>query len=153
MKKFAHKDVWTSNLDDKLFIEIVHWGVDREDSNFQSLNYGKGCWNYYITLFEHDLPPELFKALWLEDEKIRFCPESPERITHDYMRASFNNVNWHGGVTYYNKLGQVEGHRGVKIGCDYSHLFDAERGYDYNLEEVIADALETAKQLKELYKL
>lgn len=140
MKKFAHKDVWTSNLDAILAIEIVHWGVDREDTTFEPLNGGKGIWNYYITVFESLVPLELFNSLWLDNES-------------NYDLAPFSQVEWHGGVTSYKKLSQTPGCRSVKIGCDYSHLFDEERGYDYTLEEVTADALETARQLKELYKL
>jgi hypothetical protein len=142
------KDVWNFDLDRKIFVEIVHWGVDCGDASTKPRNNGKGTWNYYITLWERHLPPDIFKSIWLENMETNWGS-----VTHDYDCASFSQVNWHGGTTFYDKLGQVEGHRGVKIGCDYEHPFDAERGFDYSLEDVALEALETATQLKALYQL
>ena len=132
-----------------LYCKISHWGVERAN-NFESLNDGKGIWNYYVTLPEHILGDK-FAAVWLEDKKIQFSVNSPERITHDYYGHPFSEVDWHGGITYYAKHGQLEGHRSVELGCDYSHLYDMERGYDYTLDDVYADCCRTAEELAAIY--
>lgn len=150
--KPTHKDVWTLNVDSKLKIEIVHWGIDREQPDFEPLNDGKGVWNYYVFLPERLLKKQ-FKSIWLEDVLVQFTPNSPILITHDYYKASFNVDSWHGGVTYYEKIGQLKGYRCIKIGCDYSHLMDQKHGYPATLETVTHDAIVTAKELIELYKL
>jgi len=130
---------------------IKHWGLERE-GYFAPFNNGKGVWNYYVWLPEY-LLKEHFSKVWLEDELIQFTPTSPVRIAHDYMSAPFASVDWHGGITYYQKHGQIEGHRSVELGCDYSHLFDQERNYDYELDDVVAEAKATAEQLAALYQV
>jgi hypothetical protein len=151
--KPMHKDVWNLNLESKVFIEIVHWGIDREHESFRPLNNDKGVWNYYITLWESLMPEGSFEPLWLEDKQTKFSEQGKEHITHDYMQQPFADVDWHGGITFYKKEGQIKGHRGIKLGCDYCHIWDAERGYNYTIDDVVSDALHTAKQIKELYKL
>lgn len=151
LKYVARKDVWNTNLEQRLFIEIVHWGVDRENPAFEALNRGQGVWNYYITIPERIMSQELFeKEFWLDDKLVKYFETSPERVTHDYYGKHFNVDSWHGGVTFYEKRGHSIGHRAVKIGCDYSHLWDEERGYDYSVEEVLYDAWQTALELNAL---
>lgn len=147
-----HKDIWTFDFEGKLYIEVCHWGGTGERGDFEGLNNEKGVWNYYITIPERIISDK-FEELWLLDKLERFSEASPERVTQDYMSAPFSNVDWHCGITYYEKLGQIKGHRLVKMGCDYSHLYDSDRGFNYTLEEVCLDAMQTAIQLKLLYNL
>ena len=146
MKKLAKTETWHDNVDQKLFITIKHWGIEREDSSFEPLNDGKGVWNYYITIPEI-IFPKAFPLLWIEDEKVKYTPASPERIVHDYSKSPIAQLDWHCGVTFYKKHGQTEGHRSVEFGCDYSHLYDSERGFNYTLDEVHSEALQTANQI------
>lgn len=89
----------------------------------------KGIWCYYIFIHESKVPVELFKRLWLEDERTKFTEVSPERITHDYYTDDISALDFHGGCTYYAKHGHTEGHRSVEIGCDYNHLYDQEEPF------------------------
>ena len=57
------KDVWNFDLDRKIFVEIVHWGVDCGGASTNPRNNGKGTWNYYIILWERHLPPDIFKGV------------------------------------------------------------------------------------------
>lgn len=153
MQKLAHKDVWTCNVVEKVYIEIVHWGIDRDNTSFGSLNNGEGVWNYYITIPERVMPEQFEQSLWLDDKPVQFTPTSLIRITHSYMQQPFADCEWHGGITFYEKIGQLVGHRAVKLGCDYSHIWDADRGYKYTVDEVYKDALTTAHALIKLYGL
>ena len=143
------KEVWSAVVEG-LAIEIVHWGVER--GKFEPLNNGKGVWNYYVYLPETLLGKQ-FDDLWLPDDIVQFSKDGPKHITHSYMNSSFNIDEWHSGVTYYEKLGQVKGHRIIKIGCDFNHIWDEEREYDYNLEEVAFEAENTAKALAKRYSI
>lgn len=124
--------------------EITRWGVERE--THEALNDGKGCWNYYIYLSERKL--ENFKDLWLEPEVKEFSPGGTKYVSYDYYSSSLSNAYWHGGVTFWeggNLL--LPGYRYIKLGCDYSHLFDLERGYDYELTDVYADLTRTIDEV------
>lgn len=143
--KFQYKNLWA---------EIAHWGIERQH-NFKPLNDGKGCWNYYVYVPEHLIEDkELFRKLWLPEKLTKFTPESSERVSYDYYECPLANIDWHGGITYYSKEGfDIDGHRVVKGGCDYSHLWDSERGYDYTLEEVIQDAKNTIDDIVLQFKV
>lgn len=103
----------------------------------------KGIWNYYVYIPEKKSP--IFASLWLPSEKRKDF----NFVTHDYY-AAFGQVNFHGGITFYAKHGEVEGHRVVEVGCDYNHYWDQERGYSASLEEVTQDCLATIDHLFEL---
>jgi hypothetical protein len=130
--------------------EIARWGVERE--SHAALNHGRGCWNYYIYLRERQL--ENFNDFWLEPEVKEFSPGGTKYVSYDYYSSPFSNISWHGGVTFWeggNLL--LPGYRYIKLGCDYSHLYDAERGYGYELSEVYEDLLQTIDELLPLLKL
>jgi hypothetical protein len=116
-------------------IEIVNWSIDPTMKN----------WNYYLYLFEKRMPKETFAAIWLPDIEKEF--ESLRTwITHDtYSSELLNSIDMHGGITAYEKIGYTEGHRTVKIGCDYAHLYDREHG-DYDINQIISDAVNSAEQ-------
>lgn len=145
MKELSRKDTWQILYKDKLVIEVGHWGVDRE-LEFKPMNDGKGVWNYYISIPEWLCNEEQFNSIWLEDKLIKFAESSPERITHDYYSNPISRMDsWHCGVTFYDKYGHSKGHRAVKFGCDYNHLYD--EGNEYTLEFVYADAKATAEEI------
>jgi hypothetical protein len=135
-----HKDVWTV-IHCGLTIEVVHFGMDNPN-----LNRGQGIWNYYI--YVHENKTRHFRKLWLKDEKKVMPGSGREYINHDYYSLPLvDEAGWHGGITYYAKRGHSVGHRCVQIGCDFSHLWDEERGFDYTLDEVMGEAKETAQVL------
>lgn len=99
----------------------------------------KGIWNSYIFIPERLTPTGLFSKIWLEDKIIRLNEQSPARITHDYMSCGYlTDIPLHGGLTYYAKHGHTIGHRSVKVGCDWNHLWDMESCFA-DIEEVKLD--------------
>jgi hypothetical protein len=135
-----------------LQITVKQWGVERAHK-LKPLNNGHGIWNYYIFIPERLIGTDAFEKLWLEDKVVESNSDSKGWIYHDYMSQPFADVEWHCGITFYNKHGHTVGHRMVELGCDYNHLYDQERGYGYTLEEVVEDAKNTANQLAKLYNI
>ena len=82
-------------------------------------NEGKGTWCFYVYLAEDKATN--FAALWLKDKVYRYKPDAKGRITHDYLGA-FDDIEFHGGCTFYKKHGHTKGYRCVEIGCDYAHF-------------------------------
>lgn len=149
----AFKKTWTTRYKN-LTIEICHWGFERERPDWEPINNGKGVWSYYIYIPERLVETEeLFNSIWIEDKLYQITPTSPERVLHNYYDTPLVQIDWHGGITYYHKSGYSKAHRVVQAGCDYNHLYDQERGYDYDLEEVLQDAKNTVDELVELLKI
>ncbi len=98
---------------------------------------GEGTWCFYIYLVEKNMVN--FPAIWLEDKIYKWKPEAYGYISHDYYCEPLNSLEFHGGITFYQKHGHTEGYRYVELGCDYNHLWDQERGFGYNIEEVLLD--------------
>ncbi len=119
-------------------IEVVHWGVDAEHNP-------RGTWNYYLSLFERDMTPEAFAPLWLESKVADWG------VTHDHYDSPLSQVDMHGGITFYEKRGDVPGYRVVRIGCDYNHSWDED--VSYSLEEVYADAVASADDAIKLFNI
>lgn len=135
-------DVWKTKLFD-IPIKIVRW------DGFQSStcrNAPQNNWNYYCYLLESKIRKDLFESSWLEDKIMDWG------ITHDYYSPAFSvDIYWHGGVTWYQKFPNIPGYRMIEIGCDFQHLFDQERGFEYNLEEVFIECRRTAEELSKMF--
>ena len=139
IKEFRHKDVWNG----------VYLGVSFEIVKWQTESHP--AWNYYLYLPMEQIPEELQKDFNLKPRYTRFTPMSRERTHYEYYNAIFSDLDWHGGITYYEKLGKVDREPLViKIGCDYLHSYDYEqRGYQYDLDEVLSETLHTIDKLRE----
>ena len=136
-----HKKTWTEMQHD-ILIEIVHHAEDNPH-----INSGRGIWCGYLYIYESKTPKEIFDRLWLEDKTYFFNPKSPGRITHDYYELPILSVvDFHGGITYYDKRGQTEGHRCVIIGCDYNHLGDD--AIHWSLDIIFGDLKVNASQAR-----
>lgn len=112
--------------------ELVHHGI----SDYQP----EGIWCAYIYIYEHEA--EDFDKFYCPNEVKKFIDSSPYRVTNDYY--SIPDMGFSGGITFYKnenyphpKTGEPA--RSIKIGCDYNHLWDAERGYPDTLESVRHD--------------
>lgn len=125
-------ETWQANIDGYR-IKII-----RQDEEYRNRVDVPG-WCYYIVIPERNVPSK-FRQLWLEPKKYTWG------VSYDYSDTPISGLNWHGGVTFYQKHGEVEGHRAVEFGCDYSHYWD--QGQDYRLEDVYADALVTLDEIK-----
>lgn len=122
---------------------IVHWGEGGYTNN------GRGTWNYYVYLSEQRIGKEAFEKLWLAPEVKKWSPESKGYVSYDYFNTPVSDLPWHGGVTYYDKHGEVEGFRSVEFGCDYSHLYDDQ--VHWTLDLVLFDVAETIEAINALY--
>jgi hypothetical protein len=106
----------------------------------------KGTYCFYLYLHEGKCTD--FAALWLTPKLSRFSPKSPERVSYDYMASKLGDIAFHGGITYYEPLGQVAGHRCVEVGCDYAHLYDDEK--DWCERAVLTDVIEAINSCYDL---
>lgn len=105
--------------------------------------FNNEAWCYYIFIYEHNCPK--FSELWLPAKVEPYYPGGKDCVSYDYYSAIYvHDADWHGGITFYAKHGEVPGHRTVEFGCDYLHLHD-EGGH--SLEELKTDAINTADQL------
>lgn len=125
-----------------------HRGVNYEVSLHDVGGYRPdGIWCYYIYINEKNAPEAFENEFWLT----RVPPTGPDcwmaRYPHyPYSNAAFANVDWHGGVTFYEKVAGFDGApRCVKIGCDYNHLWDQD--HSYSAEYVAQEARRTIDQL------
>ena len=96
------------------------------------------------------LSPELFKEFWLEPSG-RFARSSGrDEPIYNYYNARFAGAEWHGGVTWYQKHGGIDGAiRCVEIGCDFSHAWDQPSAFDFSIVEF--EAKNTIDKLLEIY--
>jgi hypothetical protein len=135
-----------------------HEGVGYEIANHSRSKYdfdaggvvsGPGTWCYYVIVSEAMLPPELFTEFWLTGTPHEHKSGFP-RVSYDYCSARFAQADWHGGVTFYEKSGGHDGaQRYVKIGCDFAHVWDEGKDFDY--EQVERECIDTINQLREKY--
>lgn len=133
-----------------LRLEIVNHNRSKYDYGRQSERDSDGTWCYYITVTEQMLPEDKFAEFWLAPSSTHKRSSGWDEPSYAYYAARFAGVTWHGGVTYYEKLGGIDGRpRAVKIGCDFAHYWD--EGYSYEFEYVLSEAQATADQLCEMY--
>jgi hypothetical protein len=132
----------------------THNGVRYEVVNHSRYDsFGRrelGTWCYYLYVSERMLPEDGFKEFWLDSGEPYVSSSGEVHPNYDYYSARFSGANWHGGVTFYEKLGGVDGaSKYVKIGCDFSHLWDEDQEYSY--DDVESEAKATIEQLCEMY--
>jgi len=123
----------------KVEFKIVNWSFDSPTPDLPS-----GNWNYYLYLRETAMKD--FPALWLP-RKVKESPGGYKYVTYDYFKGPVGRIEMHGGVTYYEKGGDVKGFRYVEVGCDYQHLCDARRSYD--VATVLDDVIQSIDWLYE----
>ena len=134
------------------------WRGVYRDIQYKVAHHGKGLdytpgrdgiWNYYVYLHEDRVND--FARIWLNDEIRKYKPDVKGYVSHDYYGCrAFDDIHFHGGITYYAKHGHTEGFRCVEIGCDYNHLWYQERGYGYDLETILFDVKETIDSAYEI---
>jgi hypothetical protein len=131
-----YKEEWTGEYHGVRFI-IVKWQINNHP-----------IWNYYLMLAVEQIPTEFHKEFILPGKYISFIGGGREHLSYDYFTDFFESMEWHGGITYYNKLLDGEGKlEGVKLGCDYNHYFDEDRIYQYTLKEVLEDVQNSIDKL------
>lgn len=100
-----------------------------------------GTWCYYLLIHENQLPDE-----YRDDFILAPVFDVNGRLSHDYYSTKIADLDWHCGITYYNKEGGADGEPIViKMGCDYSHYWD--EGYRYDKESLLMDAKNSINKL------
>lgn len=94
-------------------------------------------WAHYLLInVDKQVPEELREKFWL---KPRADLMFGKYLTHDYMDGPTAAIEFHGGITFYEKTSGFEGgDRWVKLGCDYQHLWDD--GQRYDVDDVTREA-------------
>lgn len=129
--------------------EVVNHSRRTDDRDWHG-DEPRGTWNYYVTVYEDSLvDPADFDQFWLPVANVR-RRGGVDEPSYDYWNPRFAGADWHGGVTFYQKCGGIDGGpRGVEIGCDFAHYWDAGRMYDY--AQVEREAKRTIDALREMY--
>lgn len=131
-----------------------HRGVKYKISNHaryeEGVNRIRGTWCYYVYINELILDENDFSDFWLEARGVDSFGGDWKSAKYDYWAPVWADADWHGGVTHYQKIGGLDGSsRLVEIGCDYAHLYDDQRTYNYEWVEM--DAKRTIDALHRLY--
>jgi hypothetical protein len=131
-----HVDVWRGTH------RGIHYTIKRFDSVGLDGEKDHDCWAHYINLHEAQVPEGVLDRV--------FLPRRGEKDVwawYDGDSSLLAGIKWHCGMTYYEYLRDVPGYRVVEAGCDYSHLWDEEAGYPYDLQWVQREAQETIDSL------
>lgn len=108
-----------------------------------------GTWCYYLFLEEPMFSPEHWAELASRSES-DYLGE-----VHNYDAEIYHQIEFNGGPTFgeitkaYNRRSKTC-HEVVKVGCDYAHLWDNERGYPDTYASVLFDAKVSVRKLLEL---
>lgn len=141
MGTLSEKRVWTGTSPEGLAYEITLWGEG-------SMCDGHGMWNFYVIIPQDQLRPEDWERVWLPVVRTHTLSGGRVMPIYDEYNSVLDDGDFHGGITFYEKRQSVDSnHRSIKVGCDYGHLWDSERGYGYTIEEVQRDALATCRKL------
>lgn len=141
-EKLRHKDIWNGEYRNIKY-EIVYW---RLGGNCEG---SYPCWNYYICLPIVQIPEKAQHFFILRAKKSTL----PSGWYHfDYCsKPIISELDWHGGLTFYEKVWGDRGELiGIKLGCDYAHNFDRQRGYAYSVDYVTTEAKHSIDKLCEL---
>lgn len=110
----------------------------------------RDAWTYYVYLPEPMIPEDQWPRVFAELSE----PDSRGRRHLDYYKTELADIHWHHGITFYEILADRGlSPRIIKAGCDYSHYWDAERGYRYHLDEVHLDVKQTIKEARARFGL
>jgi hypothetical protein len=119
-------------------IEVIH-PHDKGSLGYKTM-YG-WCGYVYLEL-DQVADKKLRKSLWPKPTPLGFGGRMMTRAP-DWL----NELDFHGGVTYFCKqLGPADG-RGVKVGCDYRHFGDEDELYD--VDSVLCDMHHVVDRLHE----
>lgn len=139
--KLREKRLW-SGVHREIAFEVVNWSFFNKDEE-RALDWidrsPTGNWNFYLYLHEKKCVD--FKSLWLRDKIKRWSKGGAKYCSNDYSYTASRvaRIDFHGGITYYEKMGHSKEFRCIKVGCDYAHLWD--EGKEYDEKEVASDAV------------
>jgi len=98
------------------------------------LNY---IWNYYIYINLKNLSPDVAKRLWLRAKLPKLGKNFKRKLYRYYDEPLLNNIEMHGGITWYKKMYSISDEKVIEIGCDFNH--DGDNYDEYDLRLVLSD--------------
>lgn len=126
--------------------QIVLWDVA------SAMHDGKGSWNYYLFLKEQAFADQsIFERMWLDPVEYPGTERYKAMKFYQYSGVyPLTLFDMNGGPTFYEKItDELTGNRTVKVGCDYSHHWDEERGYPYDRQYIEGSARRDIDNLHE----
>ncbi len=132
---------WRDNYKDIGILLSFH---GYREGEFQSA----GTWCYYLLIDERMFNSKDWKKMWFKPVMYDWG------MSHEYHH--FPDVDFHGGITFYEQGKQYDHKTGkkfktLKVGCDYAHLWDSERGYPDYYDSVLFDAKHSVTKLLEFF--
>ena len=123
----------------------IRWSVRRWEHPDSESPFNP-TWNFYLWVSEQQVPEGCWPAYWLEPERV----DEMGRVFYPDQGTLLGELEWHGGMTYYEKHGLDGGAQRVEAGCDYAHLWNVERGVStITFEEVLYDLQRCIESLRE----
>lgn len=128
-------------------IQLSHHGY-RDGTEYEGASPEPGTWCYYLLLTEQMFRPEDWAKL--------VCAERETDWGRTYDYENFPDVDFHGGITFYEiNIGwdkhQKRKVQTIKAGCDYNHSWDCDGGYWHNYDAVLGDAKASVDSLIEQF--
>ena len=106
-------------------------------------------WTYYIHIDIEKIPKKYNPdSFWLPLEHYQLGKHHGTMYNYD-NHTTLNNIYFYSGITFYSKVrGLEEGEKKIiKVGCDFNHSWDMERGYAYSYEDIYSHVIKTIHSL------
>ncbi len=131
----------------------THRGIKFRIHRHNAGGYGepnRNAWAYYIYVCPLNFSPEDWQRV---APKFHMSAFGGNRAF--YEAPAFDCGDFHSGITWCDvKCSPATPDQiTVEIGCDYSHLWDGEAGYPYDVEYLLRDVKNTIDKLHENYTL
>lgn len=124
----------------------IAWEISARKSYDSEWSQRKIDWCHYIYIQLDQLPEDSREGFWLKPRQAELPVSKRNFVSYDYFDSPISGLTWHGGITFYEKRGGVDGEsRMIKAGCDYQHLWDD--GQHYTFESVLFEVKETIDSL------
>lgn len=119
-----------------------HWKGTHRGIQWQIIKSTRGappedCWCYYLMFPLEQFPEDKRHLIDLKPEPHddRYSHRGP---IYPYMQGFLANLEWHCGITFYDKVSGMDGAPVViKAGCDYQHHWD--QGQRFSVESISYD--------------
>ena len=120
------------------------WFGSHDGVRFEINNFDEKKWTYYLILDLNKIP-DISELFWLKGE-----PDIKGRVFYAYSNSKeIQDIDFHCGCTWYSKERGFDGeNKVIKIGCDYSHIWDEWR--QYTLEDIKRDVIKSVNSFKEI---
>ena len=128
----------------------IHRGINFEICKHMFDAKGGPWWNTYIILNNH-YNPNYLKYFWV-DEFQEYTRYNGKIIKYQNPKNDWNYLSWNGGQTFYEqKIDDNYEFKSIKIGDDYQHSWDYDKGRSHLNEDFML--FRCKKMIDELIEL